>query len=65
MSYVRPYSLQPKELRLTALESWLKHVFRLIRDNMIIMNSRSFVATPSPSLDHNPLFLDDFAALVN
>lgn len=50
MSYVRPYSLQPKELKLTALDSWLKHVFSLIRDNSIL-NNRATVTTPSSYLN--------------
>ena len=34
------------ELKLTALDSWLKHVFSLIRDNSIL-NNRLTVTTPS------------------
>lgn len=47
MSYVRPYSLQPKDLRQTALESWLRHVFHLIRDNHILSNRQRPPTTPS------------------
>ena len=49
MSYLRPYSLQPKELRLSALDSWLQHVFHLIRDNHILSMRRPSI-TPSNSI---------------
>ena len=49
MSYLRPFTLTPKELRLTALDAWLQHIFHLIRDNQILSLHRKPTITPSSS----------------
>ena len=49
MSYLRPFIITPKELRLTALDAWLQHVFHLIRDNQILSLNRKPSITPSSS----------------
>ena len=50
MSYLRPFNPTPKDLQLTALDSWLQHVFHLIRDNQILSLNRKPVITPSASI---------------
>ena len=49
MSYLRPFIITPKELRLSALDAWLQHVFHLIRDNQILSLHRKPPITPSCS----------------
>jgi len=53
MSYLRPFSLQPKDLRLSALDCWLQHVFRLMRDSQVLA-----MRVPPRSPSFNDQYLD-------
>ncbi len=47
MSYLRPLNLQPDTLRQCALDSWLRHLLQLIRDNQIIARGKPLALSPS------------------
>ena len=40
MSYLRPLNLQPPTLKQSALDAWLQHLLRQIRDHQIISRGK-------------------------
>jgi hypothetical protein len=58
MRYLRPLKLQPKSLRVSAQESWLRHLFSRIR-NQTILSRSSGQLKRDISLDFLPELPDD------
>ncbi len=52
MSYLRPFELQPKNLRMSAQDAWLLHIFRQISDHHIWSRRPNNIITEVAALEN-------------